>query len=718
MNIWNCLMRERTRPRHLLGCAVALALCGGAAAWACGFDFQQLLMDREAALRSPISLDFGREARQIVASGEAKLPVQAGDAVEDENARAQAEQQGVSAAQFEHIQAMRKAPDAQTADLLGADLPMDIRRYTAAAVAFGLAEPGDCADPRAIDDSLWDQEGKPREPDDTDLSPVVARFESVLALPAQERLQRGAWAAFALGRLMAQHCRWAEAANWFQRTRQLVAEGAQDPLSLGIASLGEEARVRWNQGRIEQTVSLYAEQAARGSDRGVNSLRHMADHVLSRPSLWQPRMKDQTLQKVLTRYALFEADAAIEASRTSTEHEAEKAPLRTGAAVLRWVDAVSRLPADALADPDTLAALSLALGRWDQARRLAVLRDTTLAHWVQGKIALRDGDSALAVQQYRLAVDRLRSSEHPLPAGHSFVTEEGYGGNLSDVLQAEQGILSLSRGDFVQALDQLYGVGGVYWAEVAYVAERVLTIEELKAYVDARVPGGADQPAQGPREAWPGRHPAAQLRTLLARRLMRAHRYDEALRYFHADGDDRFTDPHARLHAQAYVRALRQAPRAWTKIGRAEALFEAATLMREHGMDIVGYELGPDGAIFDGAIWVDMPRPEPASLSTPAERQRVAQSGPSSLPRYHYRALAADQAERAAANLPPRSEAYAVVMCWAASWRMASGDQKGAWRVYKTYVKRGPSVSWSNHFGRDCPKPDFTEAWRARLSGR
>jgi len=54
----------------------------------------------------------------------------------------------------------------------------------------------------------------------------------------------------------------------FHRTRDRVQAGEPDPLSLGVASLGEEARVLHRTGDIEQAFRLYAQQAAAG-DRGA-----------------------------------------------------------------------------------------------------------------------------------------------------------------------------------------------------------------------------------------------------------------------------------------------------------------------------------------------------------------------------------------------------------------------------------------------------------------
>ncbi len=59
-----------------------------------------------------------------------------------------------------------------------------------------------------------------------------------------------------------------------------------------------------------------------------------------------------------------------------------------------------------------------------------------------------------------------------------------YNGKL---LQGETGALALVRGDFTQAMDVLGPVADTYWGDVAYLAERVLTTQELKTFVDAKV---------------------------------------------------------------------------------------------------------------------------------------------------------------------------------------------------------------------------------------
>lgn len=59
---------------------------------------------------------------------------------------------------------------------------------------------------------------------------------------------------------------------------------------------------------------------------------------------------------------------------------------------------------------------------------------------------------------------------------------------------AESGVLHLTRGEFIQALDALLRAG--YWQDAAYVAERVLTLAELRGYVDSQWPAASGKDAK------------------------------------------------------------------------------------------------------------------------------------------------------------------------------------------------------------------------------
>ncbi|MEQ0476655.1 hypothetical protein [Klebsiella sp. JB_Kp019] len=93
----------------------------------------------------------------------------------------------------------------------------------------------------------------------------------------------------------------------------------------------------------------------------------------------------------------------------------------------------------------------------------------------------------------------------------------------------------------------MYQAQANYWPDVAHIAERVLTINELIAFVDKYIPAPSPSALNSPKNV--ERDSAdARLRNLLARRLMRTGQYQKVLVYF-ALAEDRDA-------AQAFINAL------------------------------------------------------------------------------------------------------------------------------------------------------------------
>ncbi len=78
----------------------------------------------------------------------------------------------------------------------------------------------------------------------------------------------------------------------------------------------------------------------------------------------------------------------------------------------------------------------------------------------------------------------------------------------------------------------------------------------------------------------------------------------------------------------------------------------------------------------------------------------------------HYRWQAAEWAGPSADLLHPRTQAWAAVLCHAASWVSYRDTETGA-LIYQRYVKNGTVFDWSAHVGRGCPgavfKKDLTK---------
>lgn len=672
-------MSTRNWPQRLL----CLSLCTPMApALACGPDFpMQLLSDRAQTLAELPEFNFAFEVNRL---GQQVAGLKPATEItltpywdSDDNGRPyRAQRSKAEASELpenlrQKVAHLRTLTDPEQVLEQGADLPAELSLYLAGAVAF----------------------------DAGDHAQAAVYFHKVLALPADQRKLRSTWAAYSLGRAQAAMREeagiytpperlLADARQAFQLARTLSAEGFSDPLELGVASLGEEARLLKDEGDWQGAVQLYANQSRLGSGNGYSSLRQLASELVAMPDgQLRAQMRHPLVNKLLTAYLLSHIGWSFDAQ---TEDE------------LR----LSRLLKDNIAgnfdNADRLAALSYQQGDFSMAREfLGHAGDTGLAWWLRAKMALRDGDKARAADAYAKAAAAF-------PRDESWGMRQTADWDYEQVnpgcrAEGEGAILALERGDYLQAFDLLYRSQDIYWQDAANVAERVLSVDELKGYVDAHVPAPpavkVEQGGYAPRPV------ATRLRELLGRRLLREGRYDEAPGYFDS--------PQLQADAKAYGQQRKDAGARWTATGRAEALYGAARLARTSGMQILGYEMSPDYAWLEGSFSLGTDEVQPAALLAPAELQR--RQGSEAVPnaRYHYRYIAADLANQAADQLPHSSQAFAAVLCNGAGW-VPGTDQELA--LYKRYVQQGPYVDWAGDFGRQCQEPQFDQANKRYLT--
>lgn len=732
--------------------ASVIAGLAGAVAWACGPMFPNQLLDHRAvALKSTPQNSFAFEAMHLLEPTDRLQPEPVRPAM-GADGEAQAGSLGLTLAEAGRVATLREGEDPAAAFEQGKDLPPDLRAYTAGATAFAKG----------------------------DMDAAEDYFDRVLALPEEQARLRSVWAAYMLGRIHAAKAQAAAddaaafahereaAAKSFQSVRHRAVAGASDTQALAVSSFGEEARLylyshgtqcTWGNfyddknhcvdgisaADLKRAITLYAAQAGYGSDNGVQSLVAIAGSVMGSPSQMSAVLDSSVVQRTLVSYALARLSGG------SVDDAGGADGRKPDPRLLALVEAVEQRGLDNVAGLDRLAALAYQTGRYDVAARLVDKSTGPLADWVRAKLALQKGDLAAASAAYAAAAKAFPKAGQAQPALEP--------GNVN-LLTGERGVLALARGEYVAALGHLYdaaqGVGGDgnvydqdeetagygYGNDAAYIAERVLTIDELKSFVDTRAPATPVPPKTGDNGYCCQARPLADnLRWLLARRLMRAGRYDEAQAYFPADDDPRFSSDDdgkmqplsLRGHARAYAQAMRDSEHAWTDIGKAQALYAASVIAREQGMEILGFEQGPDyndnSGSFQGGSGHDRQSLK-QSFVTDGERQRYADSEARPDRRFHYRYLAADAAERAADLLPPRSQAFAAVLCKATGWMLEGppdyednyafyGDPtparpperlRRAAALYQRYVTQGPYVPWADDFGRHCEEPDFDRA--------
>ncbi|MBB5940574.1 hypothetical protein [Xanthomonas sp. 3307] len=680
-----------SRRAAALAAALMLVLLPLGGARACGPEFPyRLLYDRAGALAQLPEGSFALEAQRLGApidglgrASAATLPRYWDADAQFPQQRSDVERAQLDAAQFARIERLRTLDDARRAAHEGADLPPELRLYTAGAVAFAQG----------------------------DAPSAAAYFRQVLALPEAQRRTRSTWAAYSLGRSLALAADGAlagdataqrqayrqQAREAFQQTRALRLAGFDDPLELGIASLGEEARVLRATGDWSGAIGLYAVQAAQGSATGMSSLKQVAADLAYRSDAdLAPLLRQQAVRRLLIARLLSDSHA----------FDADSGSVLSSARFLRLLQDAG---VDPVEDADRLAALAYREGDYPgTAHLLAHAGDSGLAWWLRAKMALRDGDAARAAQAYAQAARRF-------PPNEDWGTRRAADWSNETVkpqcrIEGEAAILALQRGSYVEAFAQLYRSGDIYWEDAAAVAERVLTVQELQDYVDRHVPAAPPTAADATQAYWE-RTPALKLRELLARRLMRAGRYDDALPYF--------AQAKLREAARRYREARQQAASAWTGIGRAEGNYQAALIARRQGMELLGYELGPDNRVYAGSYAETTPHAQlrPGGLVAAAEAQRWNATAAQPYRRYHYRWIAAGLADRAADELPARSQAYAAVLCQATDW-LITLDPAQARRSYQRYVAHGalnPVRGKAYVFGIGaCETPDF-EGARRRL---
>ena len=706
--------------------AAAILLAGGGVVWACGPFFPwQLLDDRERTMSDPVGFDFAFEISRLIPAVQDNL-----HAVEKPPWTSEEAPEAVTAERKEALsgawinlldrlppggvpelvlrwQTARNAADGRAAISAGAGLPPAVLDYIAGAVEFRAGR--------------LDAAGK--------------YFKAIDRLPPEQKQIRIVAARYMQGRIYQLKGETAAARAAFQDARSQALAGAPDPIGLAVSSFGEEARIDLVEAGlvkvpwpivpskddahvarlITKAVRLYVEQAARGSQIALSSLRDVATSLVARREELNLAVADPLVRRFLVAYAV----ARDGQSPWGGDGMGSEFPV-----LARVTEAVLAQPSPPAGDDlDRLAALAYRAGQYDAAEELTASANRPLGLWVRAKLALRRGDRAAAAQDWTAAL-----------AGTEYVEDGGALNEPAKIrLRGELAIIRLSRGEYQDSLRLLFPVAETYWGDVIYIAERVLTVDELKNLVDDLPRRPASRLAGAVDERGFAHEPTESLRALLARRLVREGRTGEALPYFSSvrSGSTPANDTDAYAYHVAVEAARPGWPLdwPWQKTSRAEALFAVAMLARMRGMELMGTEGPPDEAALGGAYPDGVGQVSPYGfegrsdaadgLLGPDEVSRFTASAPKPDIRFHYRVIATDRALEAADLLPDRSQAYAATLCWAARFAADSADEGQFKAIYKRYLATGPYQAWAVQFGQVCPNPDFAAArtfWPRRIA--
>ena len=539
---------------------------------------------------------------------------------------------------------------------------------------------------------------------------ACAAWEKLLARPKQERHFKSTWAAFMLGKARMQD-EPGRALEYFQQVREMAGAGLADSSGLAASSLGWEARVHLEQKRFLKAIELYLQQADDDDPQAIVSLRWTAAAAMrAGPETLRELAGHGQAQHVITAYVI-----------AANKQYSDPSSIRPPGATAAWLEAVETVGVSDVESAEQLALAAYQIGLTNTAQRwIKRARHSPLAQWLQAKLLLREGktEQGLAVLTQVVALFPLLPPPtnevlHPKFQDSLLLPRNGAPDtSAARRIRGELGVLHLAHGDYTEALDTLLNSG--HWIDAAYVAERVLTVDELKAYVDRHWPEDvgklsasrqSEQALRQMREESPGAT-REQLRHLLARRLTRSLRGDEARAYYPSQQRPQFD--------QLVAALLQGEDESLPAEQRAAGFWSAARLVSEHGPSLVATEVEPDwrGYNYEGEITVAARATNDNATITHASedeirRARAHRADPEA--RDHYLYQAAFLGLDAAKLLPDHTQQKAVILCTAGSW-IKNQHPVTADVFYKYLVRRCRRTALGNEADRRRWFPRLDEA--------
>ena len=530
-----------------------------------------------------------------------------------------------------------------------------------------------------------------------------AVWERLLARPESERRYRSVNAAFMIG-VLACVDDLDDAPKWLEMAREFARKGFHDSSGLAAASYEWEAQWLVQRGELRRA----AEAMLRGVASGY-PMRYCVEPEDDSPEELAKFARDPLLRRIHT--------GALLAAHTGDWGDTGARDEKFDA----WLAAVEKADAGGFAGADRVAWMYYSKGKYAAARRWLkhASSKSPEALWLEGKLAARDGRREESLRALSEATRLLAAPAEPKVELTRMNPDMD---SPADELAADHAISALGAGEFQTALDAF--LRGGHWVDAAYVAERLLTVEELKRFIGKRrwnakwdalsaeevnvagIPPNQQSTAgreESDQDLWealevPENVRTRQLRWLLARRLARLGRFAEARPFFPAE-------PRAWLDAYTGATARGKDARL-SREARGMALWDAAIEARYHGIEIFGTEAAPDWFAYDGNYERTDPAPFrtgqavsdaddgrgpralPAVLQAgTAERARLKRHAVTPDKRFHYRYRAADIAWEAAHLMPDNDRRLAEMLDLAGRW-LAPRDDKAADRFYQAIEKR------------------------------
>ena len=543
-----------------------------------------------------------------------------------------------------------------------------------------------------------------------------AAFEKLLALPADERKHRSIWASYLLGRIeLAEGDEGlTKSIRHFRKVLELYEAGFHDSLGMRWDSLkcvADHERSKANHDKVK-VMKYYFALARAGQPYVVSELSEMA-----REFDFSITSKDPMLRKIVTAVHLGN-------QRGIRYWEPEEPDANTKEE--KWLSALESEKVTS-SEANRLGWLAYNNGKFNAARRwlrLASKKDE-MGYWIESKLALQSGSPSKARDWLNRAApkfDRPPTFDAPayLDGLDNAMTHEDIREYQTAQFWGDRAMVRLANNEFTGALDAF--VRGGFWFDAAYVAEQILSREELLVYVRKYF----SEPFPENESEYNYYREAGRiqnkLRYLTARRLARDRYFKDARDFFPEEIQPVFD------HYVKQYRAFRRESNLDDE-DRGEIGWETAQFHRSLGMELFGTEVGPDwfclhrGNFSYGSFTrTRFDRPPTARLAASNDghyRNPVLDPKPESkwqmdsllgtgkqldptysekwrfrhyamLPntnRFHYRHVAADLAWEASLLLPNNYDKTAEILNTAGSW-IAVKHPKAADVFYKSLVNR------------------------------
>ena len=448
-----------------------------------------------------------------------------------------------------------------------------------------------------------------------------------------------------------------------------------------------------------QAISLYLDQAAGGDGSAYNSLRFAASGALrNRSTSLKPLASDPRVQPVITAYIIsggwsddpVDVDGAVREPvvRLLEKQTFVSAPAggwhKMDSPARLWLEAVEAAKVRDVVSAEKLALAAYQCGEFAVAARwIDRAPDLPTSQWLKSKLLLREGkvDQAavlLAKLVRQFPVGRVETNESATTLQQRLaIVENSQDTPASAQVLGELGALRVARREYTEALDALLRSG--YTQDAAYVADRVMTLEELKGYVDrcwSEAPQGEAEELGNLRNF---------IRSLLGQRLVRVGQYFVARNYF---------QPRELEFLDLYVNSItvgRDETRPHAE--RANALWRGAQVVFEDRF-VIHAPVETDWNLRSGNFsYTDAPPARIQSMTNALlpvsvdEQQRVARTSTFPDRNWHYRFMAANMAWEAAQLMPDNSDETARVLWQGGTW-IKYADPKAADVFYKALVRR------------------------------